>query len=271
MDCEHWLLMAGLPLDLSNPEHFTQAVRNIQHVHDQTPERVRRAARDWYPRVHDAIGNSVRGTGLSHAQGSGMTAAVSPGMDWEAHNLPGIKELTHLKGAQWEAIHRSAAQPHGSRRSAEAADALKGYSISRAPDSNLVKAHRIMEGEDIDTVLNRRTAPKTNSFYHNNEEPEDPNGPVTIDGRAYDIGTNSMRGWTSNRGISSAGLASGKTTRYEHFENAYRAAAHGRDIEVPNKMQAITWEGGKHVEMSTPTKSGAPRKKGPARTGQGYF
>lgn len=262
-------------LDLSTPESRLVAATNIANVYDATPDHLKQEGREWYPKVHEATAKGVRGKNLSIKQGAGLVAAVSPNMDWENSNIGAFDELSKLNGRQWKAIHKSHAdaqiakargeKPH---RSDEAASILQGMSISRAPDSNLIKAHRIMDGEDVDSVLSRRTAPKTNSFAHNIAEP-DKAGHVTIDGRAHDIAANRMQSWTSDRGISSAATKSGKPTRYEHFEESYRHAANAVG-ELPHTMQAVTWVGGKAMEMATPTKSGKPRQKGPTRVGQPY-
>jgi hypothetical protein len=206
-------------------------------------------------------------------------------MDWETNNIHAFRELTGLKSEQWDAIHRSAESSGGPThiRSAEAQHALRGLSISAAPDHGLVKAHRILQGEDPNEVLRRQNSPKTNSFMSNIHDPEG-SPHVTVDSRAHDIANNKMYPWTySGRGITSADLPSshrilksglpaksfGQKTRYEHFEDAYRDAAEAVG-EHPTAMQAITWLGGKRVERSGLTKSGQPRKQGPARHGQPY-
>jgi hypothetical protein len=255
-------------LNLGHPDQFAQAVRNIQSVHDITPPHIRQAGEEWYPKVHEAVAKGVRRTGISRRHGAGMVAAVSPQMDWGSRNIPAFKELTSLKPHEWEAIHRSAAS---GRRIPEVEHMLKGRSIAHASDTGLVRAHRLMQGEDPEDVLPRQTSPKTHSFYTNIHRPGDP-GHVTIDYRAHDVAANRMYPAAfTGRGISSAALPSGKPTRYEHFEEAYRQAAHGLGLHLPHALQAITWEGGKHIETSAPTKTGAPRTKGVTRKGQPYF
>lgn len=253
--------------DLGNPDQFMQAVRNIQHLHDVTPPHLRASGSEWYPKVHEAVQKGIRRTSVSPEHGAAMVASISPQMDWGSRNIPAFKELHSLKKQDWAAIHRSEA---GGRRTPEVEHLLKGMSLVHASDTGLVRAHRLMEGENIEDVINRRTAPKIHSFYHNIAYPHQ-HTHVTIDYRAHDIAINRMYPAAySGRGLSSAALASGKPTRYEHFENAYRAAGLGRDIELPHHMQAIVWEGGKHIETSAPTKSGKPRVKGVTRTGQPY-
>jgi hypothetical protein len=250
-------------VDISSPHRMRAAVQNISNVYNATPEPVRKSGSEWYDRVHEATAKGIRGSGLDIHQGAGIVAAVSPQMDWEKNNIDALGELRHLNKSQWGDIIKGDRNP------------LQGMSISRAPQSALVKAHRIMHGdEDPYQVLNRQTAPKTNSFAHNIAEP-DKREHVTIDGRAHDIAANRLQGWESDRGISSAALKSGKMSRYEHFESAYKGAAkainmqHGTD-HAPHEIQAITWEGGKRIEKAAPTKSGKPRKIGVRREGQPY-
>jgi hypothetical protein len=254
--------------DLSTPTGLRTAARHITNVYEASSPAAHQAGKLWYPKVHDAVRKGVRGTHLTPMQGAGLVAAVSPNMDFERNNIGAFAEMHALKGHQWDAIKRSAERNPGPghQRTPEATDALKGLSISTAADAALLKAHRIyVGGEHPDDVLNRRTSPKTNAFAHAIHEPEGKSGMVTIDGRAHDIANNEMWPWTySGRGIDSAALPSGKPTRYEHFENAYRTAAGAVD-EHPNAMQAITWMGGKEIETSAPTKSGKPRVKGVAR------
>jgi hypothetical protein len=266
--------------DLTDPRHFRTAVANVRNLYNATPVPRQRAGEQWYQNVHDSIQRGIRGTSLDTKAGSGLVAAASPSMDWDAHNFDVLGEMKKLKPEHWNAIVNShqqqMASPPGQRhRTDAAADVLRGMSISRAPDGNLVKAHRILQGEDPDVVLNRNTAPKTNSFMHNLAEPEQA-GHVTIDGRAHDIATNRMQGWASDRGISSAQLKTGKSSRYEDFENVYRGAAQaigeqrGRPI-LPHQVQGATWLGGKGIEMSGTTKAGTPRKVGQRRMGQPYL
>jgi hypothetical protein len=287
--------------DFSSPRQFKAVVQNIRNVYEATPHEIRQTSKHWYDRVNEAVGKGVHGSSLTGYQGAGLVAAVSPNMDFERSNIDAFHEMRKMTGRDWAAIHdsvrtqkamqkenlpvrrRNAAReeagipeheweplPHPRvGRSAEAAGVLKGLSLAKAPDTQLVKAHRIIEGEDWEDVLNRRTAPKTNAFAHNIHRP-DLHTRVTIDGRAHDIGINRLYPWTySGRGISSADTKGKEPTRYEHFENAYRQAAGHLDL-LPHQLQAITWEGGKYLEKASPTKTGAQRQKGVERVGQPY-
>lgn len=253
------------------------------------PDDVVQEGMEWYPRVHEAVARQAPEHGLSLEQGAGIVAAVSPNMDFEARNIHALTELGDLTGRHWEMIRQSAAQPRirkadGStqtaRRLPEVAAMLAEVApgLSRAPDRNLMDAHDIYFGtRNTFDVLNSRTGPKRNRFARNIMNPDDP-VPVTIDGRQADIIADRYRPWTwSNRGISSADLPTGKTTRYEQHEEVMRRAANVVRQESPLManingagLQAVTWVGGKIHETAWPTKSGKPRQKGVPRQGQRY-
>lgn len=251
-------------VDLSDMHRKRAAAQNVSTMFNLADPATRENGMHWYERVNEAVAKGVRGTSTSERSGAGLVAAVSPNMDWEKRNIDALKELHGLNRHDWDQILRQHDR-----------SPLKGTSIEMAPDKNLEKAHRIMEGEDPDEVLNRNSGPKVNSFFHNIAEP-DVAGHVTIDGRAHDIAANRLQGWGSNRGIGSAALKTGKQTRYEHFEDAYRIAAHSLSDQtgqrvLPHQAQAVTWETAKGLERSGTTKKGTPRKHGPARKGQPYL
>lgn len=231
-------------------------------MHESAPAEVRASGMHWYEDVHEAVAKGVKGTSTDVRRGAGIVAAVSPQMDWEGKNIHAIPELHSMRRDDWDKVLRGDRTP------------LAGMSIKQADQKGLTKAHRLMEGEDIDDVLVRKGAPKTNSFAHNIADP-DVAGPVTVDGRAHDIAINKMTPWMTGRGIGSAGSSRGPT-RYEHLEHSYRQAAdaltrlHGGEI-LPHQVQAVTWEAAKRLERAGTTKAGKPRKQGPARTGQPYF
>lgn len=269
---------------IHNPHQFEQVVQNLRNMHAATPDPLKEEGRVWYPKVNDAVAKGVRGMGLgrggdAHLAGSGLVAALSPGMDFDRSNIQAFNELKHIKSADWDVLmkhgrFKESGEEGGpqQKRHPAVAHMLQGLEIAKAPDVQLYKAHRIMRGEDPEAVLNRRTAPKTNSFMHNIHDPSS-NQFVTIDGRAHDIGNNRMYPWTySGRGISSAVSApysSGRPrplTRYEHFQDAHKMAAEMEGEDTGNAFQAITWVGGKHRERAM-----SGRAKGPARRGQPYL
>lgn len=251
--------------DMTNPAQFRTAVQNIRNVHAATPGPIQQRGVHWYDDVHEAVAKGVRNTSLNPAGGAGVVAAVSPNMDWEGNNIHALKELHSLKEKDFADIAK------GERSS------LQGKSIASAYGSGLAKAARIMRGEHPDNVL---TAPKTNAFFHNIHEPQTA-GPVTIDGRAFDIAHNRMQSWTADRKISGsmrtpAGTETAVNRRYQGVVGAYTAAAQAIHEEtghkiLPHQVQAVTWEGGKVIERSAPTVSGRPRKVGVKRAGQPYL
>ena len=278
--------------DLTNPTQFRASVRHISNLHAFGSPEEHEAGRLWYPKVHDAVSSGIHRTHLSHLQGSGLVAAVSPNMNFDKNNIEAFDEMHRLNGRQWAAIAKSAnTNPgHGHQRTQEASDALRHHvtgrplSISAAADNALLKAHRIYSGEDPDTVMPPQTSPKTNAFTHAIHDPSG-RGLTTIDGRAHDIANNEMWPWMySGRGISSSKLPSatklkkdgtpgslfGKRSRYESFSDAYHEASGAADID-PHAMQASTWLTGKRIETSGTTKAGNPRTKGVARRRQPYL
>lgn len=272
-----------------NSTQFRRAVQRVSNFALSLPEHMIEEGMNWYPAVHEATARQSREHGLSLAQGAGIVAAVSPNMDFERHNINAFDEIGNLTGEHWKMIERSAAQPRirrsdGSTKAAKRTSEVSAMlgeiapSLSRATDRNLLDAQRIYQGrEDVFDVLNPRTGPKRNRFARNIMNPNDP-VPVTIDGRQADIIANRYRPWTwSGRGISSADLPTGKTTRYETHEEVMRRAAGVVRNEHPLMsdinaagLQAVTWVGGKAHETAWPTKSGQPRVKGVSRRGQRY-
>lgn len=261
-----------------NSTQFRRAVQRVSNFALNMPEHMIEEGMNWYPAVHEATARQSREHGLSLAQGAGIVAAVSPNMDFERHNINAFDEIGNLTGEHWKMIERSSQRSGG--RDPEVAAMLRDVtpSLSRASDRNLMDAQRIYQGrEDVFDVLNPRTGPKRNRFARNIINPDDP-VPVTIDGRQADIIANRYRPWLwSGRGISSADLPTGKTTRYETHEEVMRRAAgvvrneHSlmRDINAAG-LQAVTWVGGKAHETAWPTQSGQPRVKGVPRRGQRY-
>lgn len=263
--------VSGVNIDPSM-RTMMRRTRNIYHA---APDDIKEVGMQWYGKVHNAAQKAVRGVpGRDVTHAAGVIAAVSPNMDWERDNIAAFDELKGLSGRQWEAIHDSASQApiigtDGKRRKAprsEAAEeALNGLGLAKAPDSNLVKAHRIwIKGENTNLVIPRRTAPKTNSFADNIARPNESKA-VTVDGRDSDMTVDAARPWKSARGISSAALKNGKQSRYEQYEESTQRVAEKEGIR-PNQLQAIKWEMGKRIERDYDP----DRVQGSARRGQSY-
>lgn len=246
-------------------------VRNLVHLHGSADPKALEEGRVWYPKVHDAVAKHVRGTSTSEKGGAGLVSAVSAGMDFDKGHIGVLDELHSFSSSDWKTLQHSYSQPrveainkNGQRltspakRTPEASAVLNGKYVGRTTDGNLQKAHRILQGEDPSEVLGN--APKYMAFMHNIHEP-DKDGPVTIDGRAHDLGVNEMRPWQVGRGLTGS--------RYAHFEQAHRTA---RDMVAPDEpahtIQAQLWVHGKNIEKAMP---GAKKDKGPTRSGQGYF
>jgi hypothetical protein len=251
----------GSPVNLGDATVKQAAIRNFVHSIETAHPDALRSGRNWYPAVHDAVAKGIRGNFLSaqpdrHLAGSALVAAVSPNMDWERNNIGAFDELKGLDSEQWGAIARGGKHARA---------AVEGLSIAAAGTKNLQKAHRIVMGEDPNSVLDERSAPKTHNFMHNIHNPENP-AYATVDGRAFDTMTNRVRGWEVGRGIQTAQGARGVPTRYEHARHVMQVAAAGFGMS-PSEAQAVSWEHVKqHVE-----RLGGERKQGPARLGQPYF
>jgi hypothetical protein len=285
---------------------MAMATRMHVAMYERATPQQRRFGNEWYSRVHDAVSTGIRRRGMSHLAGSALVAAVSPNMDWERDNIDAFRELHSLKQRHWDAIQRSANQPRivtaegtkAAPRTDEVTSLLDGYGISKAPVVNLLKAHRIMLGEDPEQVLRRKTAPKTNSFmwdihdptgesHPGHDHPGGSRGPyVTVDGRTHDIGANALYPWGfSGRGIGGADLpasrqeftSSGRPaarfnfkTRYELMEDSVRNA--GAILgENPINVQATGWTVGKAMETEGKTLTGEERTNGVKRVGQPYI
>jgi hypothetical protein len=243
------------------------------------PDHIVEEGKMWYPAVHAATVKGSKDIGISSSQGSGIVAAVSPNMDFERNNINALQEITNIDKSGWDMIQRSASQidpktGNRAKRIPEISEMLKEVapSLGAAYDTSLLKARRILNGEQWRDVLSLRTGPKTFRFAGNIEDPFSDTG-VTVDGRHHDIVANSMRPWTDfERGISSAGLESGRPTRYEDIEEITRLATNRmskRDSRFagihPHDAQAIFWVGGKFIETQ-----GGARRVGPKREGQQY-
>lgn len=275
---------------IHNRDQFRNSVsRMTAHLRNASDEEVAEGL-NWYRSVNNAVKASLPNLGtlthpVSESRAAGIVGAVSPNMDFAKNNINALDEIRNLTPEHWDMIKQSAGrttvnavgQPTKAKRLTEVTDMLREVapSLSVSTDNGLLKAHRLLQGEELEDVLPRRTAPKTNAFSRNILL--DPSV-VTIDGRSADMIANSRIGWQENRGINSADLARGKTSRYEDHEEVLRQAT-ARAVRLEPRLreaglahayegQAITWVRGKNEELRRP--DGTSRKIGTPRVGQPY-
>jgi hypothetical protein len=282
-------------IDLTNPAQFATVTQNVVNIHRAGTRQEHQAGEAWYPQVHEAVEKGVHGTSVTPLAGAGIVGVTSPNMDFTSTNLPSFHEAFKLRPKHWKAIEASAAQPRVptgrmtragrpetkmAPRTQESAHAVSGMALASIPDTQLVKVHRLIRGENPYDVLPRATSPKTHSFMTNIAHPgegcaycgDPPEDHVAIDARAFDMGTNILLPFEySGRGIESAAAQRpGHETRYEGMERVYRTAGAEVGVKRPETMQAQTWVTGKRIETSVPTKKGTPRVTGVYRRGQSY-
>lgn len=176
-------------------------VDNITSRFKSATKEQRQEGVDWYKRANDIAFELGKG---DVKKGAGILSALSPAMEW-TRNIRAARELVNTGETTHQYYH-----------------------------STVVKAKRILEGEDPDTLFNEKTGAKTLNFYHNIANPEDPH-PVTIDRHAHDIAVGEKGSMTKTLSGHLAG------PRYRHFSEAYRNAAHELGIPIANQVQAVTW------------------------------
>lgn len=261
--------------DIHSPQQMGAIVRRLTNFGEALPEHIAQAGREWYPHAHDLARGAAREMGISTRQAAGAMAAVSPNMDWD-NNISVFHQLHDLSDKEWEMIESSTSKQG---RTSDVMSMLgeRAPALARASDRDLLRARRIVRGEDFETVMPRTTAPKTNSFAKNILNPEGPE--VTVDSRHHDIIANTMLGWEAPRNIGSASLSRGSRasyrpdlSRYERMELATQMAQKRMSSRFPspNSAQAAIWLGAKEIEKSLPTATGSQRRVGMPRRGQPY-
>lgn len=274
-------------LDLYHPVQFRQAVQNVVNTARVLPKHDLDEALNWYDREHDTVTRNIRGTNLSHRQGSGITAAVSSGMDYEGSNTGAIGDVGQIKKATWNQIYAHQEGIDAWRRGGRKGKgppreipALKGTGVAQASAEHLIKAHRIWEGEDPEDVL---TSPKHRGFFKSLEDPqaeeeEHPeHDPVAIDYRQHDLThgkilpANFTRSAIKDEPIKRASRITtaqpGDVSGYAKHAEVLRAAADVMGVRLRKQMQAGGWVGGKAIE----TEFGKYSKIPVPRIGQPYF
>ena len=160
---------------------------------ERTTKAERSEGASWYPEAHRFADYLAFWTNRPIEQTCGVIAALSPQLSWE--------------------------------RNCEAAEAfIKHEPIPGVLQASIRRAGRILRGAAPSaTAFPLRSCPKTNSFYHNLLDPDDPRY-VTID-----------------RHAASAGLGrSAKRFDYWQIEAAYREAAQAVGV-LPSAFQATLW------------------------------
>lgn len=262
-----------------NPQLFSSVAQRLTNMGLQLPQHVIDEGRNWYPAVHETVRRQAAQGGLTLEQGAGIVSAVSPNMDFENRNIKALEEIHNLDASDWDMINR---QNPTAAKTPEVTALLKekAPSMSAGYILGLQKAHRLLSGEQWQSVLPRRSAPKTHSFATNIINPHEA-GPVTVDFRHADIIANMMNSAKYGRGISSAGLTRGQS-RYENYEDLTRLAhsrlTSGKYADPrfsgihPHDLQAILWIAGRHIERNLdPVRIANPRSSGVPRRGQPYI
>lgn len=285
-----------------NPENFADARTRLKNLMLGATEHQVESGLTWYPKGEQAAREGSASMGVSHIRGAGMMSAVSPGLDFDQHNVGVLEELDRMRPEHARMVMRSAQMARAGQqhnRELKARGILKGSpeyaqhamrtnrlpevtamlteaypSLSKAYDANITTALRIKGGEDPIELLSRRSSPKQHNFMMNLAG--DVNA-VTIDGRHADIIANTMRPWHgsgSPRGIGSAGNLRGTPTRHEDYEEVVRSSSklpsvRGRFPSItPRDAQALQWVVAKDLERTKP--DGSMRAVGPKRAGQPY-
>jgi hypothetical protein len=263
--------------DIRSPQQMGAVVRRMANFAEHIPERHIEAGKIWYPQAHDVAREAGREFGTSTRSAAGMMSALSAGTEWE-QNKSAFHDLLRMTPAHEQMIRSSSVEP---RRTKEVEGLLETHypGLTVSTDRNIGKALDIYRGKDPEEVLDRRSGPKTNSFFRNIENPEGPE--VTVDFRAYDLVSNVMRPSRDyDRGISSAELARPSRgpyrphlSRFERISDVYTDLGKRgvRGLTRGNEVQAALWVAGKDIEVSRPTARGEQRKTGIPRRGEPYM
>lgn len=258
---------------------FTATAVRLSNMGMHLPAHIVEEGLQWYPTVHEVAREGAKDVGITQSQASGIIAATSPNLEFD-RNVNAVAQLAGLSKSDWEMVGRSASRRTPDNqlmpRLPEVTSMLreKAPSLVGSYDANLVKARRILHGEQWREVLE---SPKAHHFAGNIENPGIDTG-VTVDFRHADIIANQMYpAKDKGRGIEAWRNPGGTLTRYEHMENITRAAAERASRRhplfkgiMPHDMQAILWVGGKWIEKRGNTRSrGVPRRGQPYTTATG--
>lgn len=190
-------------------EAFPSHVENIIRKNETATRADRKVGEMWYRDAH--IQAFAVGQG-NIERGAGIIAALSPRAPWD-DNVAAAHRLAE-SGESW--------QKHSLHPQDKGQTAVQN-----------AKALRILQGEHPLDVLGGL---KERSFFHNILDPENPDY-ITIDKHAHDIAMGIPQGVRRVNPV----LGLGAKSRYQHFSDAYRAAADSSGIVIPNILQATTW------------------------------
>ena len=213
-----WSNKAERPDPVLHAQQFAAHVQNIEHQYKNAAPETVRAGKEWYSQAHDFAGEAGKHLGVSQEHASGMVAALSPGQPWGLN-----KAMTKQMG--------SVTTSHVRALQAGDRSGLAGTPLNKQSTDNIVKAHRIREGEKPEAVLPMDK--KSGNFHKNIWTPDDP-VPVTVDTHAHDVATQQHLPYNTDRGLQAAG-------RYAHFAGAYRAASQNLGVEKAHQVQATIW------------------------------
>lgn len=186
-------------------QQFQEHVQNIIAKHNvEAPRELRESGARWYETAHDVASKLGHG---NVERGAGVIAALSPMNSWDK-NIMLARQLVHTGEAG-------------------------GYL-----PVNIEKARRIHGGEDPRAVLGGH---KVRSFFENIVDPSSPQH-VTIDRHAHDIAMGRpFVGTGGSKDPEEEHLGLSAKGRYKHFSDAYRHASGELGIDVPSRLQAVTW------------------------------
>ena len=205
------------PLDHQNlnTRQFGGLVRNVVNQYRAATPEQHEDGRTWYDRAHDVASEVGRGDTKT---GAGVLAALSPRTEWGL-NVAQARQMGSVTTAHVRALQA------GDRSS------VAGTPLARQYTANIVKAHRIREGEAPEAALPQDL--KTGHFYHNIADPASPHH-VTVDSIAADVARNYRQGSNADRGLQAPG-------RYGKYVDVYKAAAKHVEEPLPQRVQATTW------------------------------
>ena len=187
-------------------------MEQFQKVYDQASDKDKEVAIESYYKYRRICAAVARKHGFQARVGAAVFAALSPNNDYWGN----LRDTHNLLAA------------------AAAGKKLEDFSVSTY-GNNKRKAWAIAHGEDPDVLI---VALKTKNFFHNIDEPDDPNW-VTIDGHMYNIFHGVRRPIQSKNNkdrVVKVGVWD-----YVEIATAVKHFAYDYDL-IPCQMQGILWQ-----------------------------